>query len=488
MANQNLLTYGLKVTQLKQDYFGPELFLKNASYPNETVYCFLSRVDSWPVDTNTNLEIPANPTQDQKYIKNVFKNMFVAKQITSANMSPVTQRIDWTPGTIYDYYRDDIDMLATDVNGFLVKSFYIKNRYDQVFKCLWNGSNVNNPNGVPSTVEPFFQPGTYNTNNVYTGVDGYKWKYIYTIDIGSKVKFMDSSWIPVPVGTIVPNPQTTTAGIGGIDAINIINPGSGYDSVNSIVSIVITGDGTGASASPVYSGSTPNQTINDVTITNSGSNYTYAYVAIVSAASAAGAGPALGSGATAIAPVSPVGGHGFDPISELGCSHIMYAVEFNGTEGYQSNSVEYVPTNIDYRQVGLLFSPTASDTFPNPANNAIYDLTTQLTVASGFGNGFNSDETIVQYDPKSTSTVPIFTATVLSFNTSTNVLKVINTNGTPLTGATITGQTSKTSRTVLGISPSKFINFSGYIAYIENRTGVQRSRDGIEQFKFVLGY
>jgi hypothetical protein len=32
------------------------------------------------------------------------------------------------------------------------------------------------------------------------------------------------------------------------------------------------------------------------------------------------------------------------------------------------------------------------------------------------------------------------------------------------------------------------MKFSGYISYIQNRSAVQRSSDGIEQFKFVLGY
>jgi len=490
MANQNLLTYGLKVTQLKQDFYAPGLYLLNQQIPNETIYCFLSRVDSWPIDPVTGLEMPVLPTQDQQYIKNVYKNMFVAKQVTSSNITPVAKRIDWISGTVYDYYQDNVDMFATDVNGFLIKSFYIKNRYDQVFKCLWNATSINYPNGAPSTVEPFFQPGTYNTNNVYVGSDGYKWKYIYTIDIGSKVKFMDSDWIPVPVGTTTPNPLTTVAGIGSIDVINITNPGNGYDSVNSPVSIVITGDGSGAAASAVLSGSAPNQTVTDVTITNAGSNYSYADAYVVSAKTLSGAGPSLGSGATAIAPVSPVAGHGFDPVSELGCNHVMYAIEFNGPEGYGNNGVEYVPTNIDYRQIGLLVNPLKLDNpSPSLANNAIYDLTTQITVSSGFGTGYISDEQVVQYNPLTPlSTVPVFTGTVLSFNTSSNVLKVINTSGTPLKNATITGQTSKTSRTVLNSTTPQFVNFSGYIAYIENRTGVQRSLDGIEQFKFVLGY
>jgi len=474
MANQNLLTYGSKLLQLKQDYYSPGAYLQNSSVPIESIYCFLSHIGAWPDDNN-----PPVPTQDQKYIKDVFKNMFVAKQITSNQITPVVQRIDWTSGTIYDYYQDNVDMFTTDVNGLLVKSFYVKNRYDQVFKCLWNGSNLNNPNGTPSIDEPFFQPGSYNTNNVFvSGLDGYKWKYIYTIDIGSKVKFMDSTWIPVPVGQNTPNPLSTTAGIGSIDVINVINTGTGYDAVNSPVTITITGDGTGATANAVITGNL----ISDILVYNPGSNYTYANVIITPA------NTAIGSGASAIAPISPVGGHGYDPASELGCNHIMYITEFSSTETL--NGIDYVPTDIDYRQLGILVNPMALDTYPNFANNSIYDLSTQVGVAAGFGV-YTSGEIVTQTDINTNSPTfgqITFSGTILSFNTSTNVIKLINTYGTPLYNYTITGQSSGCSRTLLSVSTPKFIKFSGYIAYIENRSGVQRSYDGTEQFKFVLGY
>ena len=477
MANQNLLTYGLKLTQLKQDYFAPTLVYKGTTTPSESIYCFLSQVDPWSDDNN-----PPAPTQDQNYIKNVFKNMFVAKQITASNMSIVTQRFDWTSGTTYDYYQDNVDMFARDSSGLLVKTFYIKNRYDQVFKCLWNGSNVNNPNGVPSTDEPFFQPGTYNSNNVYVSpIDGYKWKYIYTIDIGTKTKFMDSTWIPVPLGKNTPNPLTT-AGTGNIDVINIINGGSGYDIANSPITVTITGVGNTVKATTTVA-SVVGGSIQDITIYNPGANYTSANVIITAA------NTQMGSGAVAIAPVSPIGGHGYDPVSELGCNHIMFAVEFNGTETL--NGIDYIPIDIDYRQVGLLINPMTNDTYPNFANNSIYDLTTQITVAGGVGGLFASDEQVIQVDnTKGSATFGqvVFTGTVLSFNSSTNVLKLINTVGTPTLNATLAGQTSGATRTILASNPSKFIKFSGYIAYIENRSGVQRSVDGIEQFKFVLGY
>jgi hypothetical protein len=166
----------------------------------------------------------------------------------------------------------------------------------------------------------------------------------------------------------------------------------------------------------------------------------------------------------------------------------MYTVEFNSTETL--NGIEYIPTDIDYRQVGLLINPMSSDTYPAYANASIYDLSTQITVASGFGV-YVPDETVTQTDINAASATfgqVIFTGTVLSFNTSTNVIKLINTSGTITTSASIQGQTSGTTRTLLASTSPKFMKFSGYISYIQNRSAVQRSADGIEQFKFVLGY
>ena len=465
MANQNLLTYGFDASQIKQDYYAPSLVLSGTTSPTEAIYCFLSQVLPWTDDNN-----PDVPLQTQKYLKNVYKSMFVAKKISTNNITPVAQRIDWSANTNYSYYRDDVDMFArSNTTGLLVKNFYVKNRYDQVFKCLANN------NGGLSNTEPFFQPGTYNTNQVFTsGPDNYKWKYIYTIDIGTKTKFMDSDWIPVPVGSQTPN-GTTTAGTGSIDAIILTNGGINYEPSNT--TITITGDGTGATANL----SMANGVITDVNIFNPGSNYTYANVSITSANTQA-------SNATAYAPVSPVGGHGYDPVSELGCNHIMYITEFNSSETL--NGVEYIPIDIDYRQVGLLINPMSSDTYPAFANGSIYDLSTQITVASGFG-AYTPDETVTQVDINPNNTTygqVVFTGTVLSFNTSTNVIKLINTSGTIITSASIQGQTSGTTRTLLASTTPKFMKFSGYIAYIQNRSAVQRSADGIEQFKFVLGY
>jgi hypothetical protein len=466
MANKNIITPGAKISAVELTYIAPAaVYAPYFNIPVATTYCFLSKATPWDDENN-----PPLPTADVKYMKQVQKNMFVAKLIGINDISPVIQRIDWISGTVYAYYKDNIDMLQLDTNANLIYNFYVKNKYDQVFKCLWNNG------GLPSTKEPYFEPGSYNTNNIFIDTDGYKWKYIYTIDTALKIKFMDKKWIPVSVGANTPSPLITASGGGSLDVINVINGGSGYDPANAVVTISVTGDGLGfAGTANVVSG-----VIKDIFVTNPGSNYTYADASVISS---------LGSGAVLESSTSPVGGHGFDPISELGCSHVMFTSEFNGSED------DIIPTDIDFHQLGLVINPSslASQTTAAalglnntlPANNAIYKTTTDLIVAPGFGT-YIQDEIIFQ-GPDDNINNATFIATTLSFNTSTNVLRLINTTGTLTTNAPVRN-VPKTNRTLLSYTTSDFAVLSGYISYIENRTGIQRSTDGIEQVRIVLGY
>jgi len=464
MAYQTKLVYGSKVGLVEQLYYSPVAQIpQQPGIPLSSIYCLLAKNDPWDDENN-----PPVPTQDQAYIKQFLKRTFVAKFIPSSNISPVIQRINWTIGTVYAAYDDKIDMFAVDSNGNLINQFYVINQYDQVFKCL--GNNNNSPTG--SLLQPFFQPGTFNTNNIFQSYDGYKWKYMFTVDLGSKVTFMDSNWIPVPVGLNTPNPlydnrtnATPAAGVGSIDVINVTNGGSNYDPANAVITVTVTGDGYGATGTVVVA----NGAITDITVTSAGSNYTFANVAITSS---------IGSGATATSPTSPIGGHGFDPVSELGVSHAMLTCEFTGSESGD------VPTDITYHQVGIIINPTAYSLGGVPANGSIYKTTTDLVVAPGFGS-YITDELVYQ---GASVDNPSFLATVLSFDATNNVVKLINTIGIPANNASLFGNTTKTTRTVLSSSTPDFVTLSGYVSYIENRTGIQRSADGIEQFKIVLGY
>jgi hypothetical protein len=156
----------------------------------------------------------------------------------------------------------------------------------------------------------------------------------------------------------------------------------------------------------------------------------------------------------------------------------MLTSQFDGSEG------GFIPTDIDYHQVGIIVNPTTRQTNPSPANGIIYSTTTNIVVAPGSDSGYVMDEFVYQ----GSLSDPSFYATVLSFDTGSNLIELINTSGTPSNNSPIFGQTSKVTRTLLSYSIPNFAIHSGYMIYIENRAGVQRSDDGIEQFRFVLGF
>ena len=456
-SNTGILTYNSGVYNLRLNYYAPSSTIATTGNFLGTLYAFLSKVDAWPVD-----EVPPAPEQTQSYLNYVFRNMFFAKKIGTNDISPVIPRINWTSGTTYDAYSDQVNMFELNEDGTIAKYFYVKNRYDQVFKCLWNGNNT------PSTVEPYFQPGTFNANQIFQGADNYKWKFMYTITSGNKLKFMDSSWMPVPVGNTIPNPVSSFAGTGDIEVINVTNGGSGYDEANAVITVTVTGDGYLASANAVVSSGA----ITDVLVANTGYNYTYANVTISSA---------IGSGATANSPVSPIGGHGFNPISELGARHVMLTGQFDKSESGN------LPTDIDFRQLGVVVDPYAIfGVGYDIANATSYKTTTDFVVSAGFGT-YVPDETVYQ-SPNGLIQDATFTGTVLSFDSVFNTVKLINTYGTANNGAVIYGQTSGTARVVLQQQTPSFIKNSGFLIYLENRSPVQRNADGSEQFRLVLGY
>lgn len=456
---QAQLLSGSKIYEVLQYYYSP-----TDGNPSN-LYAFIGRVTPWPDEAN-----PPVPTQDQRSIKDIFKDIIAAKLITSSDISPVIPRIDWDSGTVYDYYQDTENMLAVDSDNIIISRFYVRNRFDQIFKCLWNN------NGSQSTVEPQFLPGTFDNSFLVKTADGYKWKFMYSLDAGLKQKFFDVNWMPVPIEEI-PNPVSTFAAEGSIDVVNITTVGRGYTPGGA--TITISGDGQFANGTPVINAA---GYLYDVTMANTGTGYTYAE-AIINVLPGFSTPNVV---AIAEAPASPIGGHGFDPISELGCNHVMVAPEFIESEG------GLIPTDMTYRQIGLLVDPVSQQSISTTpisyANGAIYDVTTKLFVSPGTGS-YNTGQTIYQGSSLATAT---FSAKVVSFDSLNNIVKVINITGTPVNNQAViqdaSGVVGTAVRTLLTTENPNFIIYSGYMAYIENREGIARSPDGTEQFRIVLSF
>jgi hypothetical protein len=120
------------------------------------------------------------------------------------------------------------------------------------------------------------------------------------------------------------------------------------------------------------------------------------------------------------------------------------------------------------------------------ANSTTYGLSTDYLVSTGSG-AFNKDEIVYQ----STNGIladAYFTSTALSFDSTSNQLKLLNNQGTANLYQIFYGASSGTARIALQKNDTLFVPFSGYLMYVENREAVTRSADGSEQFKLVLGY
>lgn len=410
-------------------------------------------------------EHPPKPKDTIKYKKDIFKNMFYLKKITSNNISPVIRRINWVSGETYAYYRDDINLYEKNADGTLVHNFYVMNQFFQVFKCLWNN------NGGPSTVEPYFVAGNFDdtTNIFYDPDDGYKWKYMFTISYGKLQQFMDEKWIPIPIST-PPEVLYSSEKVGGIEVINVTNGGEDYDPSISVIDVVIDGDGVGATAYAEVDQTT--KTIQNIVVRTPGYNYTSANVVISSP---------KGNNATAFASVSPIGGNGADIISEMGCDTIMIAFLFQESEGNK------LPIDMQIRQIGLLSSPTANSTYPYVANAESYSTSTDVIVSNGFGS-FQDGEIVYQTPNNANFANSTFTATCVNYEAAPNKLRLINLNGTYVTGSSIYGLSSGTARTLLQSFNPDLIKYTGRIIHIENRQEIQRSSDGLELFRLVLKF
>jgi hypothetical protein len=209
-------------------------------------------------------------------------------------------------------------------------------------------------------------------------------------------------------------------------------------------------------------------TVQSITLTSYGSGYTWANTTVVDVGS--------GSGATIRALIGPKGGHGSDPLYELGGSYLLLNPKLSGAESGK------LPAVNDYRQVAIIKNPTEYNG-TTVFSNTTFSQTTDLTLASG-GINFVQDEIVYQ---GATITDATFSGTVVQWDSSNNLIRLINTKGTPTTQI-LTGLTSLASRFVSSIKMPELEPYTGRVLYIDNITPITRNADQIEDFKIVLKF
>lgn len=380
----------------------------------------------------------------------------------------------------YSHVGNTALIKLTDRYPLFANNYYVRNSRDQVFKCLYTPIDNNNT-PIPSTIEPTIDIDGQLPEEAYieTG-DLYKWKYLYTIPYGLKLKFFTNKWMPV----ISENSVVEASQDGRIDIIDVKNGGSGYylaggqsGNNSSLPIVTITGDGTGATATAqVESG-----IITELNILNGGANYTKATVTINDPDQLA-----TGTDAEFDVVISPPGGHGSDPAKELGCFTFMISAEIEGTEGgkFPISGSAY-GGDFDFRQIQLIRDPLHSNGVF--ASGDSYITSYQFDVSDPGASNYINDEIV--YVGASLASANL-KATVASFDVSLNRLYLIDFDGdfSSVVGSEIKGNSSAAAGAILGITEPEVDLFSGDTLYIENRLPVVRNLNQTEQIRLVFSF
>jgi len=251
----------------------------------------------------------------------------------------------------------------------------------------------------------------------------------------------------------------TTNNYGKIGSITLKAGGSGYTTgtvyiEQSMATGVAVTDGAG--------------TITSVTIPNlmGGANNTMGECKVVAS---------QGSGFVGLCVVSPIGGHGYNPVKELLCSTIALTTKLIAP----ADSAD-VPPDITFRQFGVVINPTTYGTdtiFTGPAAVTV----TKLNVSAVSNGGAFAKGQIV-YGGTSGAKAQIVSTAVAG------VLSIVYTNNYKFVPSELLYIDSTHSATINSITNPEVERQSGDIVYFENVAPVTRNASQIETIKVFFNF
>lgn len=432
---------------------------------------FSSQASGTPADNN-----PPNPYDNYLNEAAFWRDAMAGLRLNNSDVRLATTRYNWLPNTKYDMYQHNINASNPTVNGVfnLADSnmiVYVTST-GNVYKCLFNGRSALNSSGSFSTV----QPSTTGAAPEVTA-DGYIWKYLYNIS-SAEADYVTGSYVPVPT---TQNVSTSN----GIHVILVTSAGTGYNSSNT--TLTIYGDGEGAAATPVLTGSS----ISTITVTNPGRNYTWAKVIV----------NGVGASASATAIIAPAGGHGSNLRQECSAFNVMIA----GTiSGYANQDF---PVNQDFRSVALIKNPFVYSTDQITSSGTVASITTgriarslnmssvatitpDIVLAGGSSGAVgiavfvSSGTTQLQYIQPVPADVPNNILNSL-INVSTGKLRQFQ-NGETITGTGYSNIINSSNGTTL-YAP-ELQPYSGEMLYLDYRQPITRQAGQNEKINIVINF
>ena len=509
-----------------------------------SVYVGIGKSDVWSTNTS-NLVDAATPFTPQDRLDDLheaYQNMIGMKKIASSDVAHIVPRYTWSADQTYHAWDSD-DSAIYD------KKFYIITSEFKVYKCIFSPGTNSTSEPVHINTDPTAEGDGYIWKYMYTVTVTDAEKFLttsympvtsqfipvtatvngavsnstsVTLDAGENNEFIKVGQLvagsgistEITVAAISGNSLTLSANasiadgvtltfgrladtdvnyanqtaqmnsgntsltaVAGIERFEVTDQGSGYTSATA----TITGDGSGCQASVTVAGGK----VTGLTISseaNKGDGYTVADVVI----------SGDGNGATARAVIAPPGGHGTDPVKELGSFFVAVNTQLSGSETGD------LTVGNDFRQITLIKQPKAF------GSNATLTSTTarvrrSLKLASGASlTGFAVDQVI----NGSSSSAKAYLAEI---DTTNKVLYYYQNSktgyGNFVQGDTITGtnpsggsaaldQTNATSwygQASNGYGPEVAMN-SGQLLFLENRAPINRSSSQIEDIKLIIEF
>lgn len=407
-------------------------------------------------------DITTSVTNRQATERDFRQNLQAVRQIN--DMSYVVPRVNWTSGSVYNAFDDN-------VTGYPTPNYYVLNQSNDVYICIQQGRTIAGL-AAPSTVEP---SGTLAT--IVKTADGYIWKYVYTIGAYSASRFLASNYMPVqfidsadsndPISERVQLDIQNAAIDGQILGIAITNGGTGYASAPTIT---ISGDGVNATATAVISGGA---VVNIKMDSNGsgqikGSGYQQASVSF-----------STGS-ATARAILAPKGGLGANPIIDLKSTYLM----LNGRPSGSENGAFLI--NQDFRQVGVIRNihklNVADSDFTDAAGTAL----TKLVFSPG-ATAFTTDNIIVGGTSGAKAYIDFADSAfgAVIHQTETTGFKNF-TIGETLSATNLAGSVTTGSAVLASFDSATVNKYSGDLLYIDNRAAITRSTGETQDIKVVI--
>ena len=474
-------------------------------FTEESQYVFIGRPHSWPDDNN-----PPAPANSESEEISAYEDMIALKKVASTDVSHGLVRYNWdsTGNTKYDEYRDNYSSTnVTNVTGasnfFDARSYVITEDF-RVYKCLRTGVDASGT-AVNSTVKPDTVSSTIPQITSDSGAThGYMWKFMYSIGASDVIKFVTNDFIPVKTlgaksgvagsgangqfGSTATDDSSAQWDVengavdGAIFHYVVTAAGSSYSNGSTTTfdfDVAIEGDGSGAVATLSFeSGALKRVQRKDTS--SFGSGYKRAsHPTLASALS----GLSAGTGATFKPIISPLNGHGSNPLEELGGNYVIVNSRLEFGEGDGD-----FPTDNDFRRIGLIKNPVQSSDSTISTEGSL-TATNQVTVDNA--TSLTVDDVITNAASESASTAK---ARIVS--KTGNVLKllpVVNAGGEYVNFANSNSIFKDGSDTSVDVSSGGVANahpemtrFTGQILYVENRGAVSRAADQIEDIKLII--